>query len=266
MKKTLPLFGAALALASSASAAIYSTSFESPTYSAGALSGQDGWIAQGQWTADGAGNATSASGGFVRAQNTTVQSSNAIGTTDTVSASFTFGAVTNNVTAAQDFQEGMFNLGLTEAVAAFDPAMRITGGLAYEDDGANAGNIVLRGIGSDVVIGNLTTFAASNWTLTLAATKSNATDYSVTLTATSSASGSPFISTATVTPDAAFSGASLTQGVFQNLPSAGTGPGTERVSGTTVSDYTFETLPVPEPSTALLGAIGTLALLRRRRA
>ncbi|MFD2257147.1 PEP-CTERM sorting domain-containing protein [Luteolibacter algae] len=260
---------AAIATASSAQAAIYSTSFDTPVYTAGKLSGKDGWLSQDQWTVDGMGNTTTLSGAYIRAQNTTIKSANTVGTTDTVKSTFVFGASTNLITNVPNGNELMYVLGLTEQITAPAPALAISGGLAYEDDSLPNKTLVLRGIGTDVVIGDANTFLSSTWTLTLAATKISASEYSVILSATSSASAGTIYSTAatTVTPASGFASATSTTGAMQALPSAGTtgsdGSTLGQVSGVTVRDYSFET--VPEPGSTLMIALGSLLFLRRRR-
>jgi hypothetical protein len=264
MKKNLilPAIGLfAITIASPAHAAQYITSFDSAIYTTGGLlSGKDGWVSQANWTVDGVGNITTDSGNYIRAQNTTVQSTNAIGVTVTTTTAFTLGSLTNDTNNASDIDENMYRLFLTERVGDAGGTPRIFGGIAYEDDGANAGKIVLRSYGSDVVVGTLAELQPLTWTMSLAATKLNSTQYSVTLSAV--VGGNTYTSLAnTTTPDALLSGASTVVGGIQAMNSI-----TTEVNSIIVSDYSFDTAVVPEPSTALLCGIGAIALLRRRRA
>ncbi|MBK1832459.1 PEP-CTERM sorting domain-containing protein [Roseibacillus ishigakijimensis] len=271
MKKSLLSL---LAIAPLSHAATYTTSFDAPTYSAGPLSFQDNWLSQDQWQADGAGNVTTSSGGFIRMQNSTVGHDNSVGSTASISSTFTLlGEYDATADAPQianitmDWQEGIFVHGLSDQTDQAAPDLRgSTVGLYFEPSGtADPDTLELRGAGlTTVSLGSASLYNGHTWTLAVDYTHTGAGSYTVTASLDSLNDAAPaFTATGTATLGD-LAGASLLHGVSQSLPVGGTTGGNRNVyDGISVSEYSFT--GVPEPSSLLLCGLGALGLLRRKR-
>ncbi|QBG47258.1 hypothetical protein EGM51_07570 [Verrucomicrobia bacterium S94] len=140
MKKTITAVAVMLACGTAMSA-LYSTSFDSPTYTSGNLSGQDGWVAQTQWQVDGAGNVTNTSGAFIRAHNTNVLGSTAINEVMTLTSVLTLGTYTTPSADIASWEEGIFTHAMSHQQGSASFAADLAVGLHYN---ASTGNLELR--------------------------------------------------------------------------------------------------------------------------
>ncbi|MDB4333495.1 PEP-CTERM sorting domain-containing protein [Akkermansiaceae bacterium] len=267
---TLSLLGVTLSVAS---AATYSTSFDG--FTAGDIQGQDNWVAQGQWDTDGAGNLSNTNGAFVRAHNTSVLGTTAIGEVSTIVTSFSLTAFTTPSGDIAIFEEGILQQGLSHQQGSAAFAYGIASGLFYE---VSSGNLVIRanqgvetGGTSTATIGLASALGLSSWQMTSVYTKTAAATYSVMTSLDNTGDADPAFSisyTATVSADldTDSDGGGLIGGI-QALPSSGGSGGvvTPPFGSTTVSDYSFDVVSVPEPSSAALAALAVLGLLKRRR-
>jgi hypothetical protein len=155
----------------------YATSFDSPTFSSGHLNGQDGWVAQTQWQADGAGHVANTSGAFIRAHPTAVLGSTAIGETMTIRSTFTLGAYSppTNISEIANWEEGIYAHAMShqQGTQAYDAGLAIH--LAFK---TSSGEVELRAgqgqneTGTSVVsIGNAAALGGTTFTLDTVFTK-----------------------------------------------------------------------------------------------
>ncbi|MEN8694376.1 MAG: PEP-CTERM sorting domain-containing protein [Akkermansiaceae bacterium] len=257
---------------SAATAATYSTSFDS--FSSGNVSGQDNWVAQTQWQADGSGNISNSNGAFVRAHNTSVLGTTAIGETSTFVTTFALTAFTAPSNDIASFEQGILQQGLSHQQGSAAFAYGIASGLFYNPSN---GNLVLRSNQGTFVSGtNSTTvglasgLGLSAWEMTSIYTKTAAGTYSVQTSLDNTGDANPAFTisyTASVSADldTDSDGGGLIGGI-QALPSSGGSGGvaTPPFGSTTISSYSFDVTAVPEPSSALLLSFAGLGLLSRR--
>lgn len=260
---------------------IYTTSFDG--YSAGFLTGQDSWVAQNQWVADGAGNvvnqATNApptnAGAFVRAHNTSVLGSTAIGETMRLNTSFTLGAFTAPSNDIADFEEGILQLGMSHQQGNATFSYGLAAGLYYE---SSNGELQFRvgqagsPTGTTLVsLGAASGFGSADLTMETIFTKIGADSWQVDATV---ANGGGTLGTLSFTAsgltgdlDSDSDGGGIIGG-FQGLPSGGGSPGvaTPPFGATTIRDFTIEVSSVPEPSSfAILCLVPLATCFRGRR-
>ncbi|MGJ8726623.1 MAG: PEP-CTERM sorting domain-containing protein [Roseibacillus sp.] len=278
LKIQLALAGLA---AVAASAATYTTSFDTPTFSSGGLDGQDGWVTQAQWEADGAGNATNTNnthatstnvGAFIRAHNTGVLGTTDIGEEMSITSSIILGAFSSPSTDIASFEEGIFQQGMSHQQGNAGFSYGIATGLFYQ---VSSGNLLLRqnqglnevGV-SSLSLGAASGFGGSSLTLTTVYTKTAADTWSVVASVSGAATGSISYTAngQDANLDADTGGGGIIGGV-QALPSGGGSPGvaTPPFGTTTLTDYTITVTPVPEPSSLFLLGLSGFALLLRRR-
>ncbi len=119
----------------------YTTSFAGPAYSAGNLHGQDGWIAQTQWQADGAGNVVNTVGTFIRAHNTGVLGTTATGEAMSISSTFTLGAYATPSADIADWEEGIFVQAMSHQNGVQAWSAGLSAGIFYD---VGTGNVELR--------------------------------------------------------------------------------------------------------------------------
>lgn len=268
MKKLGPIMAIAI-IAGSASASIYTTSFDSPTFSAGNLDTQDGWVAQTQWQADGAGNIANTAGAFVRAHNTGVLGSTAIGESMTIVTDFTLGAYSAPSADIAVWEEGIFQQGMShqQGAAAFEYGL--AAGLSYQ---VSSGDLVLSAnqgteTGTSLFsLGAASGFGGSSFVLTTTYTKTAADTWDTAVSLTGAASASlNYVASGALDLDADTDGGGTIGGI-QGLPSGGGSGGvaTAPFGSTTVSAYSIEV--IPEPATiGLVGVFGASLLFIRRR-
>ncbi len=273
MKKYAVVGMAAMAVvASTASAALYTTSFDSPTYSAGILNGQDGWLAQTQWQADGAGNISNSNGGYVRGLNTGVLGSTAIGEKMTITSVITLGTYRTPSADISGAEEGIFQLCMTHQTAQSNFGVGLAAGLFYK---VSTGDLELRAnqgtetSGTSIAsLGAASGLGGATYTLTTAYTKTASDTWSVLVSLSDGIN--PATTLSYVTTGAADlntdSDGGGTAGGFQALPSGGgnAGVATSPFANVTLASYSIEV--IPEPATlGMVAAMGGLALFIRRR-
>ena len=266
--KSLCTLGILAAAGQASAAAIYSTSFDSPTFSAGNLDGQDGWVAQTEWQADGTGNVCTTSGAFIRAHNTGVLGSTNIGETMTLISDIILGAFTPPSTDIAPFEEGIFQQGMSHEQGTESFTYGLAAGLFYD---VSSGNLVLRAnegteTGTSAVsLGAASGFGNSSFQLTTTYTKTAADTWAAAVSVTGAASAS-LSYTATGAADLnTDSDGGGTIGGFQALPSGGGSPGVSNppFGVTKVTAYSVEV--VPEPASLGLLGVGGMVLMARRR-
>ncbi|MEM7808760.1 MAG: hypothetical protein AAF561_11680 [Planctomycetota bacterium] len=276
---------ACLLSATPSDAGVFTTSFDSPTYSANTINGQDGWIAQLQWRADGAGNITNVAtndpptnaGAFVRAHNLNVLGSTAVGETMTITSSFTLGDYADPSTDIGTFEEGIFQQGLSHQQGVANFGYGLAAGLFYSANKPDK-NVELRAAVGTVtsgttalVIGEASTLGGTSYTLVTSFTKVADDSWSVTATLSDGVnppSSISYVASAGVDLNTDSDGGGILGGI-QGLPSGGgsAGVATPPFGSTTVSDFTIEVIPVPEPVAAMAGvaALGLIGLRRSSR-
>lgn len=277
MKKILPIIAAIglAAFTTNLAAAVYSTSFDSPTFSSGNLTGQDGWVAQTQWQADGAGNISNTGGSFIRGHNTGVTGTDAIGETMTISTSFGLSAFTTPSGDIADFEEGILQLGMSHQVGNAGFAYGLAAGLFYETSGANAGQLQLRanqGVESGgtqlVNLGLATTFtSATTWTMVMELVRTDGTNWAIETVLTGGGTGTNTITYSATSAQVDLNTSTANLGGFQALPSSNGSPGvaTPPFGAVTVSDYSIEVVPEPGAYALLAGMLALVSVMIRRR-
>lgn len=258
--------------ANDAVADIYQTSFDAPDFTAAPLNGQDGWVAQAQWVADGTGNVSNNSGAFVRAHNAGVLGTTDIGETMRIVTEFTLGAYSTPSTDIQAFEEGVFVQGMShqEGNAAF--TYGLAHGLNYSVSSdelqlrANQGTVT--GGTSTVTIGAASGLGGTSWSMQSLFTKTAADTWEVSslLTDTGGGLGTfslSYTASAGTDLDTDSDGGGIIGG-FQALPSGGGSGGvaTAPFGATTVSAFA---IAVPEPGSAAGLGLAVVALLIKRR-
>jgi hypothetical protein len=201
--------------------------------------------------------------------------STAIGEVMTITTVFNLGAFTTPSTDIASFEEGVIQQGMSHQQGNASFAFGLAAGLFYN---VSSGEVLLKAAqGSGATgktsssLGAASGLGGSTITLSTTFTKTAADTWTVAATA-----GGASLSYTANGQDSALDNDGLGLGVpngegggiiggFQALPSGGGSPGvaTPPFGSTTVTDYTITV--VPEPSIALLGGLGLLGLLRRRR-
>lgn len=268
---------------SNADTVTYSTSFDSPTFSAGNLDGQDGWVAQGQWQADGTGNITEVANNgamdnaaaFVRAHNTGILGSTDVGEMMQIVSTFSLGDFTTPSNDIASFEQGIFQQGLSHQQGSQAFAYGLATGIFYNP---TSGEVELRSNQGSVVsgtsnlsLGTASGLANTTFTLDTKYTKTGANEWAVDVSI-DDGTGPLFINYVAnglgTDLDTDSDGGGIIGGI-QGLPSGGGSPGvaTPPFGSTTVTDFSISVITaVPEPSTlALFGLVGMLAGTRRRR-
>ncbi|MEM1109493.1 MAG: PEP-CTERM sorting domain-containing protein [Planctomycetota bacterium] len=272
--KQFALAGIAAGMSLPASAAIYTTSFDAPTFTAGAIEGQDGWVAQGQWEADGAGNITSTVGAFIRAHNTNVLGSTDIGENTTITSVLTLGAFSTPSNDIASFEQGILQQGLShqQGVQAFN--VGLAAGLFYNP---GTGNVEFRqnqGLNetgtSSVVVGTASALGGTTYTMITSFTKTAADTWSVVASlddGTNPVLNLSYTANGQIADlDTDSDGGGIIGGI-QALPSAGGSGGvaTAPFGPVSLSDFTIEVTPIPEPASLALIGLGVAAMLGRRQ-
>lgn len=227
---------------------VYSTSFDSPAFGAGNLDGQNGWVAQGQWQVTGSGSITNSSGAFIRAHNTDVLGTTAIGETMKISSTFTLGAYSTPSTDIADWEEGIYQHGMSHQNGVQSWSAGLSAGIYYD---VGSGNVELRASSGSVlsgtstlVIGAASGLGGSTYTLETAYTKIASDTWSVTVDliqggTTNSISYNACGSTADLNTDS--DGGGILGGI-QALPCSigAAGVANGPFDATTVTDYAIE--------------------------
>lgn len=263
----------ALLVPQSAQATLYTTSFDaSEGYTSSNLNGQNGWLAQNQWQADGTGSVSNTSGAFIRAQNSNVLGSTAIGEVMRITSTFSLSSfMTPNESEMADFEEGIFQLGMTHEQTKANPALGLGVGLFYEQSGAagNDGTLQLRANdgneqsgATSANLGLASTLGSTTWLLDVTFTKTASDEWSVDATIdnlgdTDSPTAISYVASAGSNLNTDVDGGGIA-GVIMALPSGGgSGNLAEPPFGpTTVTDFSIEVTAVPEPSApAMFGLV-----------
>lgn len=272
MKFTLLLIPLSISLAT---AATFSTTFDSANYSDAALHNQDGWVAQGNWAVDTTnGNTSTTSGAFIRAQNTNALWDTAVGTSITVNSSFSLQGnynATNGANIDANWKEGIFTTGLSDQLANQAPSPHLLVGLYLDEHPATAdGNLKLQGPGGAVTnIGAPASFDGANWDLSVTYTYAGMDTYNYTASLTDGTSTFSISGSDTDAALAANTGDSIA-GLVQLLPVGGDS-GTDGAGGLDINAYNgitmdgFEVCVIPEPTSVSLAGIALGAFLLRRR-
>ena len=263
---------ACLALPSSSLADFYTTSFDSPTFSMGNLDSQDGWVAQTQWQADGAGNISNTNGAFIRAHNTGVLGSTAIGESMLISTIFTLGSFTTPSDDIASFEEGILQQGMSHQQGVANFAYGIAAGLFYDvasQDLLFRANQGLNETGTtSVSLGAASGLGGTMYTMTTMFTKTGMDTWQVDATIDDGVNPASVLSYTANGQDSNLDTDSDGGGIIggiQALPSGGGSGGvaTAPFGSTTVSDYSITV--VPEPISLPLLGVGVLGILSRRR-
>lgn len=272
MKKIMVSFAVA-ALAGSLSAAIYSTSFDSHTFSSGDLHGQDNWVAQSHWKADGVGGITNAFGAFIRAHNAGVLGSTNLGEVMTITSTFQIGGYTTPSADIADWEEGIFAQAMSHQNGVMDWNIGLAAGIFYD---VGTGNVELRAMrgrnqsGTTVqTIGAASTLGGTTFTLNTAFTKIAADTWSITAALFTDgltvASLSYTANGYTSDLDTDSDGGGILGGIMAlpcSIGAAGVANGP--FGSTKVSDYSIEV--IPEPATwALVAVVAGASLFIRCR-
>ncbi|MDF7825919.1 hypothetical protein P4B35_17955 [Pontiellaceae bacterium B12227] len=225
----------------------YTTSFESPAYSAGNLTGQDGWIAQTQWQADGAGSIANTSGAWIRAHNTDVLGTTAIGEAMSIISTFTLGTYSTPSADIAGWEEGIFVQAMSHENGQQAWDAQLSAGLFYN---VGTGNVELRASEGSLISGTASTVIGAAATLggttyTLETVYTKTADDTWTVVATLTQGGTPYsisyTASAGVDLDTDSDGGGVLGG-FLALPCSGgsSGVATAPFGSTTVTDYTIE--------------------------
>ncbi len=230
--------------------ALYTTSFDSPAFSSGTLDGQDGWFAQTQWQADGAGSVANTSGAFIRAHTTNVLGSTAIGEVMAITSTFTLGAYSSPSADIDSWEEGIFIHGMShqQGVQAWSPGL--SAGIYYD---VGTGNVELRsGTGTvtsgtnSTVIGAASGLGGTTYTLETVYTKTSSDTWAVTvnLIAGATTNSISYVASAGIDLNTDSDGGGILGG-FQALPCSAGSPGvaTGPFGASTVTDYSIEVIP-----------------------
>ena len=266
----------------SAQATLYTTSFNaSEGYTSGDLNGQDGWLAQTQWQADGTGSISNTSGAFIRAQNSNVLGTTDIGEVMRITSTFSLSSfMSPDESQMAGFEEGIFQLGMSNQQTNQAPSLGLAVGLFYEQSGAagNDGTLQLRANEGNeqsgttsANLGLASTLGSTTWLLDVTFTKTGNDLWSIdasidnlgdadpataiSYTASGHVNASQGLNAGDLDTDADGGGIA---GVIMALPSSvGTGGLPMPPFGaTTVSDFSIEVTAVPEPSApAMLGLV-----------
>ena len=248
-RATLPLFAiaAALPLRAATVTTLYSTGFDAPTYSDGVLLGQDGWVASSGTGTNNLTVANSATDGTITLA----------ATGEDLRRLFTPAQTTGSVFLSAD-------INVATAAATGDYFIHLGDGSTSNFyartyiRSSGAGFVMALGTSSGAVTYGTTVLSfGTNYSLLVRydinAGPLNDTGALFINPITVDGTGdTPYVAATTVGTDATTIGSvSLRQG------------GASNAAGLTVDNIAVFT--VPEPATALLGAVGLLGLLRRRR-
>ncbi len=264
----------AVMVGGSAMASLYTTSFDAGEgFTSGDLNGQNNWFAQTQWKADGAGNAYNSNGAFVRAHNTDVLGTTAIGEVMTITSVITLGAYSTPSGDIASFEENIFQQGMSHQQGVANFGYGLAAGVSYS---VATGNIELRAGQGTVLsgtsvqtVGAASGLGGTTYTLTTAFTKTAANTWNVAVSLNDGVNPAWMLAysanSALAGLDTDSDGGGILGG-FQANPSSGgsAGVATAPFGSTTVSAYSLQV--IPEPATlGLVAAFGGTVLFIRRR-
>ncbi|MEM7784055.1 MAG: PEP-CTERM sorting domain-containing protein [Planctomycetota bacterium] len=254
----------------------YTTSFDSPTFSSGNLSGQDDWEAQTQWQVDGTGNITNTSGAFIRAHNTGVVGSTDIGEVMEITTNFTLSAFQTPSNDIASFEEGIFIQGMSDEVGVANFPFGLAAGLFYD---VGTGNLELRanqglnetGTTNAVVADASTLTAPTNYSLFSRFTKLGVDSWNVVVTLDDGTN----VFTLDYNANGQDSNLDMDpggNGILAGIQALPSSAGTSNVAtppfgSLLVSDFSLSIISqsVPEPGSVAMFACSLVAVFGRRR-
>ncbi|MEM0964980.1 MAG: hypothetical protein AAGJ81_02350 [Verrucomicrobiota bacterium] len=243
LTKLLAVSLAAIIAGSASAQSEYATSFDGLI--PGNLNGQDGWVAQTQWKADGLGTvANDTSGAFIRAHQINLVGSNTVGESITQTVKFTLSAAQTPSNDIDSFEEGILTFGIFDEVGKVNFSPTLSSGIYYFP---STGELELRsglGGGSETHFIDLASDLTdpTTWTLSMKTTKKGEDKWDVVTTLTGGTLASPLSLSYSVsgvsglenTPSGVAAG-------FQTHPSSlgSAGVDTGLFSSVTIEDYSL---------------------------
>lgn len=250
---TLIVFSALAGITSTVHAVtlVYSTNFNSPTYVDGALIGQDDWVITGSTVTNLITVANTGSNGNVTLATTGQDVRRAFAAQTAIAVTSVFLQADVTVTAAQATGDYFIHLGDNSTSNFYARTYIKSSGAGFQMAlGTSSGTAIY---GTTVLDFNTLYTILARYDFVTGSLNDTGALF-VNPTTTDGAGNTAYVAATTIGTDAtSISSVSLRQGSTNNAPTV------------TVDNIIVSITPIPEPTVALLGGLGLLTLLRRRR-